>query len=216
MQGSIKFCPRCSTQNNLSAAFCQSCGVQFQAQHFPRSPQTWKSAFSPMLVIVLAFFGCCAVGSIAMLSRSDETSPRTSLENSPASSSGTRREPTPTAPTLGSRGGGERMVLDNAQITVYVECTHQEWRKYKIRFIVKKSGSPFLTPILRQIGNPKVYSVVVNGVDPGDDFAFSSNIAAFNSSGDLIPGTFVSRPLNGNVALGYAYHDLVVKYERGN
>jgi hypothetical protein len=107
------------------------------------------------------------------------------------------------------------MVLDNAQVTAYVECTHQEWKQYKIRFVVKKPGSPLLAPILRQAGNPRVYSVVVNGVDTGDDFAFSSNIAAFNSSGDLIPATFVSRPLNGNVALGYAYHGLVVKYERG-
>lgn len=108
------------------------------------------------------------------------------------------------------------MVLDNAQVTVYVECTHREWKQYKFRFVVKKPGSPLLAPILRQAGNPRVYSVFVNGVDVGDDFAFGPYIAAFDSNGAQIPATFVSRPLNGNDSLCLAYHDLVVKYEKNN
>jgi hypothetical protein len=112
---------------------------------------------------------------------------------------------------------GERMVLNNTQVTVYVECTNREWKQYKFRFIVKKSGSPLLTPILRQVGNPNAYSVVVNGVDTGDgDLAFSPNIAAFDRNGKLITADFNTRPLNGNEELGRAYYNLIAKYERGN
>jgi hypothetical protein len=136
--------------------------------------------------------------------------------NSNKNDSAIKPDATPTASTSSVTGGAERMVLDNTQVTVYVECTNREYKQYKFRFVVKKPGSPLLAPILRQAGNPRAYSVFVNGVDTGDDFAFGPNIAAFDNSGDLIPATFVSRPLNGNVALGQAYHDLVVKYEQGN
>jgi hypothetical protein len=159
-------------------------------------------------------FGCCIVSTIIGSLKSNKTTSSTSvtLTSSPAPS-GSTWTPVPSITNINA----ERMVLDNAQVTVYVECTNREWKQYKFRFIVKKSGSPLLTPILRQVGNPNAYSVVVNGVDTGDgDLAFSPNIAAFDRNGKLITADFNTRPLNGNEALGRAYYNLIAKYERGD
>jgi hypothetical protein len=103
------------------------------------------------------------------------------------------------------------MVMDNAQVTVYVECTNREYKQYKVHFIVKKPGSSLIAPIVRMAGISNPHSVVVNGVDTGDDFAFSPNMAVFDKNLELVQANYQSRPLNGNVALGYAYHDLVMK-----
>jgi hypothetical protein len=150
---------------------------------------------------------------IGSFKNKNSPSPSITLTSSSASSGATWTPAPSTAPSLSA----ERLVLDNSQVTVYVECTNREWKQYKFRFIVKKSGSPLLTPILQQVGNPNAYSVVVNGVDTGDgDLAFSPNIAAFDRNGTLITADFNTRPLNGNEALGRAYYNLIAKYERGD
>lgn len=212
MQEPTKFCFACGQQNNLSAAFCQKCGLRYEKVSEPQPAPKEKSkpknaqAFAIVGVVIVA---CWFVGSVYIAVSPKRQDPSDAYKAT---------TPTPYSDSAASApvASAERMVLDDAHVTAYVECTHREWKKYKIHFIVKKPGSPLLTPILRQAGNPRAYAVVVNGVDTGDDFAFSPNIAAFDSSGQIIDATFVSRPLNGNVALGYAYHDLIVKYERGN
>jgi hypothetical protein len=114
-------------------------------------------------------------------------------------------------------GAAERMVLDNEQVTVYVECTNREYKQYKFRLVVKKPGSPLIEPIVRMAGSPNIHSVFVNGVDSDTlGFAFSPNIAVFNKNLEVVTANYDTRSLNGNDALGDAYHDLVLKYERGN
>jgi hypothetical protein len=198
----ITYCARCKAQNHISAAFCQACGAQFLATTAEPARRVAKP-LSTGAIVFLGIFGCLIFGWISSLFQGNKTMQTAAPAMTPFLA----------ASTSSAAGGGERMVLDNARVTAYVECVNREYKQYKVRFIVKKPDSPLLAPILSQAGNPKAYSVFVNGVDTGDDFAFSPNIAAFNNNGDLIPATFVSRPLNGNVALGQAYHDLVVKYE---
>jgi hypothetical protein len=66
-------------------------------------------------------------------------------------------------------------------------------------------------------GNPNVHSVFVNGVDSDNvGFAFSPNIAVFDKNLEVVAANYNTRSLNGNDALGDAYHDLILKYERGN
>jgi ribosomal protein L40E len=194
----FRVCLYCGRHNNPDAQGCQDCGSQYTV------PTVAPKAKNNMLLIIaygVLFLTVAALMAVFMGPSSGRNANRTSSAT-----------PTPATAALSA----ERMVLDDAQVSVYVECTHREWKQYKFRFIVKNPGSPLLAPILRQAGNPRAYSVVVNGVDTGDDFAFSPKIEAFDKNGEIIDTTFVSRPLNGDVALGYAYHDLVVKYERGN
>jgi len=137
--------------------------------------------------------------------------------NSNKNDSAIKPDATPTASTSSATGGAERMVLDNAQVTVYIECTNREYKQYKFRFVVKKPGSPFIAPIVRMAGNPDVHSILVNGVDSDTvGFAFSPNIAVFDKNLEAVTATYNTRTLNSNDALGDAYHDLVLKYEKGN
>jgi hypothetical protein len=201
MQEPSKFCPRCNTQNYEGAMYCYSCSFQFPDATPARRA---TKLLSTGAIIFLGIFGCLIFTWISSWIRGDKTTTQTAGETA---------SPAPTSAAVSA----ERMVLDNALVTVYVECTNREYKQYKFRFIVKKSGSPLLTPILQQAGNPNAYSVVVNGVDTGDgDLAFSPNIAAFDRNGKLITTDFNTRPLNGNEALGRAYYNLIAKYERGD
>ena len=204
MQEPSKACPRCNTQNYEGAMFCYSCSFKFPDEEYQRDRRRRGATFIGGLAIVLALLGLGIYW--ARMSQSPVA------ENAKETAS-----PVSTTSTSSAAVSAERMVLDNAQVTVYVECTNREYKQYKFRFIVKKSGSPLLTPILQQAGDPNAYSVVVNGVDTGDgDLAFSPNIAAFDRNGKLITADFNTRPLNGNEALGRAYYNLIAKYERGN
>jgi len=46
-------------------------------------------------------------------------------------------------------------------------------------------------------------------------FAFSPNIAVFDKTIEIVTANYDTRSLDGYDALGDAYHDLVLKYERG-
>jgi hypothetical protein len=197
MPEATKFCFHCGQQNNLSAQFCQKCGAKYEGAPPPLASEV--SVRNPGLWVFIGLLGLFFGGLLIIWS------PRPTAPVATAKPMLTL-SPTPTI-------SAERMVLDNAQVTAYVECVDREYKRYKIRFIIKRPGSSLIAPILRQIGNPKTYSLFVNGVDTGDDFAFSPNMAAFDQNGELISTDFVSRPLNGDVKLGLAYHDLIVKYE---
>lgn len=200
MKKKFKVCIYCGRHNNLDVQFCQGCGSRYTM------PTVAPKAKNNMILIIAYGVLFLAVASLmAVLMRPS------SGRNANLISSAT---PTPATAALSA----ERMVLDNAQVTVYVECTNREWKQYKFRFIVKKPGSPLLAPILRQAGNPPRAGIVYVNVTGTDNIgvAFSSNIAIFTSDGDMIPATFESHPLNKNDALGLAYHDLVMKYKKGN
>ena len=78
-------------------------------------------------------------------------------------------------------------------------------------------GSRFVAAILRMAGNPDAHSVVVNGVDSDRlGLAFSPNIAVFDKNLQAVPAIYDTRPLNSDDELGQAYHELVLKYEKGN
>ena len=69
MEG-IKYCPACKQQNNLSAAFCQKCGLQYtEAALEPPSEPAQKSigtgtatAIAALIVFVLGFVGIDPIG----------------------------------------------------------------------------------------------------------------------------------------------------------
>jgi hypothetical protein len=66
-------------------------------------------------------------------------------------------------------------------------------------------------------GNPDAHSVLVNGVDSDNvGFAFSPKIAVFDKNLQAVPANYETRPLNSDDELGQAYHELVLKYEKGN
>lgn len=208
MQPQIHICPRCRTQHDSDAQFCPSCGTSLIWQPFP-PPK--RSGLSPTTSNQLKFFAvviAVILGGYALIGKSPKVEPSASL-----SSVATSPTTTPTALSTSL----ERMVLDDAQVTAYVERTHPEYKQYKFRFVVKKPGSPLIAPIVRMAGASNVYSVFVNGVDSDMvGFAFGPNIVVINKNLEVVPATYDTRVLNGNDALGDAYHGLVLKYERGN
>jgi hypothetical protein len=111
----------------------------------------------------------------------------------------------------------ERMVSDELNVMVYVECVDRQLRQYKLRFVIKQPGSALISPILRMAGNPDAHSVVVNGVDIEDgDFAFSPNIEVFDKNLQVVTANYNTQALNDDDVLGRVYHRLISKYEKGN
>jgi len=203
MNEPFKLCPQCGEQNKLSAQFCQRCGATYKGAPPPTAPPKKKITMPPVILGGIAFL--IFVGLISWCA-----APKPNLTDRSTSPATAYSTPAPMTPSA----SGERQVLDDQQVTIFVECTNREYRQYKVRFVVKKPGSPLIAPVLRQAGNPAARSVVVNGVDTDDDFAFSPNMAVFDKNLEPVQANYKSRPLNGDDALSRAYHDLVMKYER--
>jgi hypothetical protein len=118
-------------------------------------------------------------------------------------------------------GDAELLVSENAQVAVYVKLVDSGERRYNVRILVKKPGSPLVAPMVRAWGSNKIHSAFVDGVD-NDDMGFCfgpPHVVDLNMNDhNLDDGrpylSLISRRMNGMDALGKAYHELVLKYER--
>jgi hypothetical protein len=118
-------------------------------------------------------------------------------------------------------GDAELLVSENAQVTVYVKLVDSGERRYNVRILVKKPGSPLVAPMARAWGSNKIHSAFVDGVD-NDDMGFCFGpphiVDLKMNDHNLDDGrpylSLISRKMNGMDALGKAYHELVLKYER--
>ena len=204
MQPQIHICAQCRTQHDVEAQFCPACGGHLTWQTF--APPKRSGRTSAFVIVA---------GSIVLLVALAAMFPKNPQGITPADIAAGATSPTLRPAASAARG--ERMVLDNAQVTAYVECTNREYKQYKFRFVVKNPGSPLIAPIVRMAGASNIHSVFVNGVDSDMvGFAFGPNIVVINKNLEVVPATYDTRVLNGNDALGDAYHGLVLKYERGN
>jgi hypothetical protein len=73
MQEPTKFCPRCRAQNQMSAAFCYSCGAHFPQTPFPQQQPKKQSGMTLLIICGVLVFGCAgltAIGSLMKDSRS--------------------------------------------------------------------------------------------------------------------------------------------------
>jgi hypothetical protein len=92
MQEPTKFCPACRQQNNLSAQFCQKCGLQYTDAPSPPpaalSQPKRNSTLTTLLVVVVGGFGCCIASNFIAKLSPNKTAPSTSagLTDSPAAS----------------------------------------------------------------------------------------------------------------------------------
>jgi hypothetical protein len=180
----------------------------------------WRNtkAYGTLVTIVLALV--FVLGSSCNSDKSASTTKSVPISETKSGATPTTTG-TPYAGFPSGVGEGERMVLDNAQVTAYVKLVDSGERRYKVRFIVKKPGSPLIAPIVRAFGSRQIHSVIVGGVDCDEDFCFSTPyvVDRDQNTHDVDAGrpylSLVSRQMNGNEALGKAYYDLILKYERG-
>jgi hypothetical protein len=72
MQEPSKFCPRCNAQNQISAAFCYSCGAHFQQTPFPQQQPKKQGGMTLLIICGVLVFGCAGLTAIGSLLRSDK------------------------------------------------------------------------------------------------------------------------------------------------
>jgi hypothetical protein len=148
--------------------------------------------------------------------------PGVALTATPAGGMSPGHHPIIGQPGLPSHVGDEELLVsESAQVAVYVRLVDSGERRYMVRMIVKKPGSALLAPMARAYGSNKIQGASVDGVDhPVYGFCFGPpHVVDLNGNDhNLDDGrpyiSLISRKMNGMDALGKAYHELVLKYER--
>lgn len=86
MREPSKFCPRCSAQHHISAAFCHSCGAHFPPMPVIQNQPKKQNGMTLLIVCGIAVFGCAIFGGIFKALNGNKTAHVESAQLTPSPS----------------------------------------------------------------------------------------------------------------------------------